>query len=214
MQGDQGGLGQDLQNALGLQILDRGSQSVRQIEIKQIQKIADDGGVGAILRLEAGRAELLGAGGAAVLAQTEQVDAKGGQLGAIDLDHTHFQLHLRQMTRIDYQSVNDILGINASQPGSFVGRGIAVDHAAEMDAALLRLHFHPIAGQGLGQRITQPGNIHIGQHGIELGRASVAPQHQTAAAGRFGGNYDFQRIGCERIQHLRIAYIDSPQLFG
>ncbi len=116
-----------------------------------------------------GRAELLGGSRAAVLAQAEQVDAEGGQLGAIDLGDAHLQLHLRQMTGIDDQRVDDILGIDSRQPGGFIGRSIAVDDAGEMDPALLRLDFHVIAGQRLGQRIAQPGNIDIGQHGVEPG---------------------------------------------
>ena len=42
-------LGQYLQNALGLQVADGGSQAVSEIEVEQIQEVADDGGIRAVL---------------------------------------------------------------------------------------------------------------------------------------------------------------------
>jgi hypothetical protein len=80
MNGGEIWLCQDLQNALGLQVANGGSQAVIKVEIEQVQEVADDCGIRATLALVGGRAELPGRRRSAVLAQAEEVDSKLGQL--------------------------------------------------------------------------------------------------------------------------------------
>ena len=116
------------------------------------------------------------------------------------------------MSRVDYQRVDHVLRVHVGQPRGFVRGGVAVDHAAQVYPALLRVHLHLVAGQGLRQRFAQAGDVHVRQHGEEFGLAGNGPHHQTAYPRGFGGDNNFLRGRGHGIEHHGIADVDAAEL--
>ena len=118
------------------------------------------------------------------------------------------------MPGVDHQRIDDVLGVDGGQPRRFVRSRVAVDHACQVDSALLYGNFDMSARQGLLQRLAQTANIRIRQHRIHLRLAIGSPENQAAAARSLGSENDLERARGHCIQYSWITHIHAAQLAG